>query len=110
VLKNWIELRFTWLDEFMPGNCGTQSINPDPENGRFQIAPNPAGDHIVISGLCPVKGTLVVEIYSLQGQKLLVEHGYIPGQRLDISVLRPGSYFVRVNDGYGIITGKFIKL
>jgi hypothetical protein len=109
-LKDWIGQRFTWLDANMPGTCVTQSVNPGPGQDRMQIVPNPAGDHIVISGLSNVKGPLVVEIYSLQGQRLQVEPWYIHGQRLDITGLRPGSYFIRVNDGKEILIGKFIKL
>ena len=94
----------------MPGKpAGHSPLIPDPKKTGCRSL-NPAGNHIVISGLYPVKGTLVVGIYSLQGQELLVEPVYVPGQRFDINRTEPGSYFIRVNDGNGIITGKFIKL
>jgi len=107
-MKSWIFHRFQWLDDNMPGNCWYTSTGPEPLNTRLVIAPNPASDHIYVSGFDPAGNRSMAEIFGLLGNRVLTEPGYSPGQQLDISNLRPGSYVLRITTGSRVISGMLI--
>jgi len=65
------------------------------------ISPNPAGDHLEISGV-PVLGT---KLYHLSGQ-LILESRH---QRLDLSAVTPGLYLVHIETPYGLMVRKIIR-
>lgn len=78
----------------LPDLYGCITALPDGALTLFRLGPNPAYDHITVSG-----NTLLqrVEIFSAQGTRVLQ---VFPGTQtcsLDVHDLAPGTYFVRIN-------------
>lgn len=70
---------------------------------QFNIYPNPAQDFIIIDLENDVTS---VEIYSLQGQKILVSNS----KEINISSLNSGIYFLKIEDENGSVASqKFVK-
>ncbi|MBC7382356.1 MAG: T9SS type A sorting domain-containing protein [Bacteroidia bacterium] len=81
------------------GLTGMSSIN---NNLMFDIYPNPAMDHLTIINKEPLLG---IEVYNMCGQ-----HEFSTTQStVDISVLQPGIYFIKVNYVSGNAIQKFVK-
>ncbi len=82
-------------------------------NNLFSISPNPASDFIEIYHPPLEKGSggVDIKIYDLFGQNVSTPVCFADtpasvGQRIDVSALAPGMYFVRIGDR----VSKFIKL
>jgi len=84
-----------------PAAASAKSLT-DPANQPVVLYPNPAGSRLYIAGL---KSPATLEVYSTMGQRLLSGNT----TSLDISSLRPGSYFVRVGSGGRGQTYTFVK-
>lgn len=79
----------------------SQTFNSN--NLKAAIYPNPASDNFTIEMENEVKS---VEIYSLQGQKVLTE----TGKNINVSNLSKGIYLVRIEDmDSAVVTKKLIK-
>jgi len=74
----------------------------------FTLYPNPAGEVLNIQ---PKKQTAIssVSIYNVLGQLVLVNTNFGKGGSIDVSALKTGNYFIRVNSGKGTSNAKFIK-
>jgi hypothetical protein len=74
---------------------------------KFQIYPNPSSDYIDLDfgeDFPLVEND--IQIFNLLGERVLtVKSNHNTKQRIDISALKSGTYFVR----YGIFAGQFIK-
>ncbi len=75
-----------------------------PQISDFGIYPNPAGDKLIIKGL---KNIEKIEITGLTGKKLIQSAN--PGSFIDISILRPGMYILKVKTNEGNYVKKFVK-
>jgi subtilisin-like proprotein convertase family protein len=109
-LKSWISDRFNWLDNNMPGHCWTTGIETVAANGGLSVSPNPAVSFIVVAGYDPGNDDPPAEIYSILGQPILTIQKYKPGNPIDISRLRPGSYILRIRTAAQVYTTTFVKI
>ena len=79
-----------------------ESIESYRMENDLQVIPNPASTAIHIDNIdkyCSIR------IYNMQG-RVLMETGYHPGQKLDISALASGLYMLVIN---GQRSGRFVK-
>ncbi len=81
------------------------------ERGQLTIAPNPATEGIAVKASWNLIKP-VVSISTLNGPQVILNNVAISGRRLmlDISNLKPGLYFITVQDINRMTTGKFMKL
>jgi len=79
-----------------------------PQNGSFQIYPNPCSDHMLHVGLSGNKFTsaelapLALTVYNLFGQPVLTTRF---NDVIDVGTLKSGIYFIALTDGTGIRLG-----
>ncbi|MCB9046831.1 MAG: T9SS type A sorting domain-containing protein [Chitinophagales bacterium] len=87
-------------------NCGTTYIAKSPVQKVWRIFPNPVNSSITVT-FAEDAVPAVLNIYNTAGylvQKTLVESG----DRVDVSDLSPGLYFIRLGNGsYSVL--KFVK-
>ena len=99
----------TWLDfEILPipgsnEDCDGTGIRT-PQGVFLQIFPNPAKEEIFIKTELPIKK---VEIYSLTGSLLLLENNF--NEKISVSALPQGVYFLKVHTDKGIVISKIVK-
>ena len=79
------------------------TINDDPIT-NIDVFPNPAVNHIRIA----VSNNTPYEIVSLAGE--IVMHGMVENNMLDVSILKNGVYFIRVNQKGITSTRKIVKI
>ena len=77
-----------------------------PNKPTISIYPNPAKITLIVEAEEPI---LKAEIYSLPGNKVLEYATSMTVEELDINTLEAGIYFLSVQAGRDIISGKFIK-
>jgi len=75
---------------------------------RITIYPNPAHSEISISNQKGTLNNMEIKIYDISG-KLLLWKNYNSGDKIDISSLYRGVYFIQINTDSGIQTRRFIK-
>ena len=74
----------------------------------FAIYPNPANDRLNIRS----KRNFVISdvtIYNTLGQLVLVDSNFQQNKSIDVSTLKTGNYFIKINSDQGISNAKFIK-
>lgn len=91
------------------------SISDQPMFEEIGLAPNPASDRITLSLDLDYDQTVSVEVIDVIGKSVVVQKSnMLKGTNqmpIDISVLSPGTYFIRVTDGDGdTMVDKFIKI
>ncbi len=108
MLRNKLDTIKSWL--FIKPTSVNNLVNT---SDNISISPNPATDYIEISlganGPSPLQSD--VRIYNIFGQIVSTPVCFADtpasgGQRIDVSGLAPGMYFVRIGDR----VGKFVKL
>lgn len=67
-----------------------------PVSGKILIYPNPAFDHICINA--PAADGTTIQIFSVQGVKILESTITSSDPEIDISQLSPGMYVIRINE------------
>ncbi|MBL0358034.1 MAG: T9SS type A sorting domain-containing protein [Chitinophagaceae bacterium] len=78
------------------------------EKTAVGVYPNPAADVLYVKGLAGNDPGRYIEIYDMTGRKILVNNN--PGNSVNISTLRSGTYLIRViQNKTGVYTGQFIK-
>ena len=83
---------------------GTAILSIDnTETNSFNVYPNPAFDFITLSGT----NSSAVTIVDISGK--IVQSVAMTQQRIDVSDLAPGVYFVQANTSQGIQQKKFLK-
>ena len=75
-------------------------------SSAFSLSPVPTKNALTINPKIPVLISSV-NIYNTQGQ--LIQVNTNPGETLDVSILKSGSYFIQILSDKGITNGKFIK-
>ena len=68
----------------------------------LKVYPNPAKDYLIIENIDKINN---IEIYNIQGEKILEKSVELNIETIDLTYLKSGIYFVRVNNTYF----KFIK-
>jgi len=79
-------------------------LTPVEENMSLNIYPNPVRDNLYLDNL-PANSTL--QITDMQGKTVIQTAAH--GQTLDVSNLKPGIYFIKVESEKGVYTSKLIK-
>jgi hypothetical protein len=90
----------------------TRNIGEQPITGRgvIKVYPNPANNTVNISVLGIVSNrSTFIEIVDAKGAVLQTNRIGSSTQAVNISRLPKGAYLLRVNDGSGVITSRFIK-
>ncbi len=77
------------------------------KNDLFFLCPNPAEEYIEIYMNGAKSPQQEIKIYNILGECVLAEQTFLSVQRMDISVLPPGLYFVLVGNNF---EGRFIKV
>jgi len=74
----------------------------------FTLYPNPAGDVLNIQ---PKKQTVIssVSIYNVLGQLVLVNTNFQQSKTINVSALKTGNYFIKINSDQGTSNSRFIK-
>jgi hypothetical protein len=75
----------------------------EPATSNFEVYPNPANDFITVNGITQSQ----VTILDITGKTVSSVNAM--QQRIDISLLAPGVYFVEATTARGIQQKKFIK-
>ncbi len=88
------------VESFEADLTGTKEISR-----RFYLYPNPANSSLFVDGLENLPET--VEILNNQG--LMLRKVKFDGNKLDITLLSPGIYFIQLRYGSKTITERFIK-
>lgn len=84
-------------------HTSTLAVN-DFSKGQIQMFPNPVLDYITIKGIDNAKNIVII---NMEGQEILKTDFK---DRLDVTQLQKGVYFLRINDTYGkSYSLKFIK-
>ena len=91
---------YGWIINDAGYNCGTASID-DSEITSFSIYPNPTKEYLNID----CSSFESVSIYNILGKELIKESN----NRINVSSLSKGVYFLKVSDGVNSSTKKFIK-
>lgn len=95
-LKNWIAIRFNWLDKNMPGECSITNSTEFADKSFLKIYPNPAntdlkifcGENILSLMIFDITGKI---IYSNQNVNSTLIH-------LDVSSFLAGIYIAKINN------------
>ncbi len=84
-------------------------INEAIDNSLITIYPNPANDFIMINTQSINNNE--IQIFNAYGQNVMIveSHCNVPQQRIDISQLPAGIYFIRISNDVNNITKKIIK-
>ena len=74
----------------------------------FRIYPNPAKDFLNIDVKQQIEVTSI-SIFNMLGQQILVIPNAQQTKQVDVSSLKTGNYFIKMNTNKGISNAKFIK-
>jgi len=92
-----------WLWARLAGWSPTTSVSDGEQNSQgVSVFPNPAADILNISISNPAQGKVVVDVFDLQGKKLIskqFDSNASFQESIDISFLAAGSYFVKTHNG-----------
>jgi hypothetical protein len=84
---------------------GPTSIEEIMALQKFNIFPNPANDKLTLD-LDSFKDVFV-EIYDVKGI-MLINIGHLQSKEIDIRILEPGVYFLKIQHGEDVITKPFL--
>jgi len=84
-------------------------INESIDNSFITIYPNPANDYLMINTQSINNDE--IQIFNAFGQNVMIVESLhnVPQQRIDISQLPAGIYFIRISNDVNNITKKIIK-
>jgi hypothetical protein len=101
-------------------NNPTTGIGDYSDVDFYTISPNPASDYIEINlGNIILSEAKDLKIYNSLGECVISvgaihepidRRSLLPLQRIDISALSPGLYFININNGKEMLTGSFIVI
>lgn len=93
-----------------------EPLEEDASDLQINCYPNPASTYTQFSFVLQKKASVLIEIFTLDGQKVtvLIDEEYTAGthkEHIDVSDLTAGIYFYRVSlNGKNVHTGKFIVM
>lgn len=87
---------------------GNTSVSEYDNDSELKVFPNPTGDYLMVeTGGAAVR---TISVYDASGKQVLARRASAPAV-LDVSILKPGSYFLRVECANGSWRGaKFVKM
>lgn len=103
VVLTYTVYSYNFADSALCNN--TIGISEPTAADLITIAPNPAGDHIRISGL---QGQNTIKLYNSRGQLCMNQVTRSEEQWIDLSQFAEGLYFVSIENGQQRITRKVI--
>ncbi|MBI3238170.1 MAG: CotH kinase family protein [Flavobacteriia bacterium] len=114
-MKDWIQLRFAWMDANIDGICYLGLENAVLSEEHFTASPNPFNDEVALSFYLPSAHTLALSVTDMLGNIVyrVEPEMYQSGQHdLQINLpsdLRSGMYLLQINSGNERITKKLLK-
>ena len=114
VIPNTAEIYFDFNPAVITNTFETEFVatlsNKKIRNSEFLIFPNPASNLVKLSFGKVNANTIKVNIYNIQGKQILKSSETLQNKSvtLDISNLKSGLYFIKVNDGNSETTKKLI--
>ena len=100
--RNYLMTNYGWNIGDAGSDCSTASLE-DKNKLNIIMYPNPGSDIINLEGN---KGTLSAVIYNMLGKKI-TELSVL--DKIDVSHLKNGIYFITLSDSKNLLTYKFIK-
>jgi hypothetical protein len=104
LLKDWISERLVWLDNNMPGDCQTNSVNLQDDNSTTQLTlfPNPAKSNTVWLKIPACSGVAKLSVFDIVGQNIFLQQitqaEINTLKEVDISAYKSGVYIVSISD------------
>ncbi len=93
------------------GAPNSNSATAGQEAAGFHIYPNPASGIIYLDGYSLQGATSTVDIYNEMGQKVMTARvNQHTAQQLNVSSLKSGMYYIKVDDGKSRNISRFIKM
>jgi hypothetical protein len=90
--------------------CMSASILENVTNTSFNVYPNPAQDFVNVEITSGYTKTGTIQVYNFVGDKLMEFNGIKNNvQKIDITKLPAGAYFVKYNNGEGTSVKKIFK-
>ena len=89
----------------------TPTLNNDSINiDDFSVSPNPAKDFVNFKFNQISSSQIIINVYSIQGKLVLKTNALIQNNKtqLDVSSLKSGMYFLKLNSGEKELTKKLI--
>ena len=77
---------------------------PETPDKQISVYPNPAKEFIAFD-LTNISGTAIIEIYDIQGNKV-IEQKLSENKQITVSSLPKGMYMYKINNGGKLFTGK----
>ncbi len=103
------DTQFVKVNIVVPNHLEESATIPD-----FTLMPNPADDLLKISYTSRRDGKVACRIVNLEGRlvfsKSLTRSVGENNSMLDVSTLKPGSYFISLVDAQGLVSRQFVKL
>jgi hypothetical protein len=88
------------------GNAETRDLEED-DSGSLSIYPNPAREELNIR---LAEGASVINVYSITGRLMLSQNVTAVQEKVDISKLQPGTYFIAVEVDGEMMYERFVKM
>lgn len=114
-MKDWIQLRFDWMDNNLPGTChlGLEEAAFSAEN--ITAWPNPFSESVNVNVFLPSEQQLTISLTDLLGQEIMrlptTSFGY--GEQNFTLNLPPdlvnGTYLLKIDNGQTIVAKKLLK-
>jgi len=96
----------TVFTEFVIGSTSTNSINSD---WGLEVFPNPASDIIFIKMDISNPENYELQLINLMGQEIIKLPALLISNRIDVSQIPAGNYFLRISDGKETGVVKLVK-
>lgn len=101
-LKDWLAIRFNWLDRNMLGKCSTVNSQELTDNLLLKIYPNPANSVVNI-----LSGEIIaaLQIFDLTGKTIYTNQNVNAElAHVDVSSFSPGIYILKISNKNGVST------
>ncbi|GAA3653588.1 T9SS type A sorting domain-containing protein [Flavivirga jejuensis] len=114
IIPNTAEIYFDFNEAVITNTFNTEFIttlsNTDLINQSFLVFPNPANDIVELRFNKNISSKVNVSVYNIQGKLILnsEEEPYNKTIQINVSSLKRGLYFLKVNDGFYEIAQKLI--
>lgn len=114
-MKDWIQLRFAWMDANIDGICYLGLENAILSDEHFTAAPNPFNDEVALSFYLPSAQVLSLSVVDILGNKVheIQPAVYQSGSHnlaIELpSELNSGMYLLQIDSGNQLITKKLLK-
>lgn len=104
-MSDWIVNRLAYLDTKFNEVCPPMNVS-DFATQKIKIYPNPTSDYLYFNSF--ENQSFMIIIYDVQGKKLLEEKIENPNQKISVSSLSSGVYFVKIKSENSSQTEKII--